>query len=123
MRRSERRNNLQICPHRDSITGGSDLWSNTLLPLDQRWQMFVFAVRGDSPGCCLISTASMLEWLRKLIPPPLTGEQYGKMEPKYPKSVSRHQGVYNGPFILNIPVETAAPFNVVSHQRCCEPKN
>ena len=33
MRRSERRNNLQICPHRDSNTGGSDLWSNTL-PLD-----------------------------------------------------------------------------------------
>ena len=33
MRRSERRNNLRICPRRDSNTGGSDLWSNTL-PLD-----------------------------------------------------------------------------------------
>ena len=33
MRRSERRNNLQICPRWDSNTGGSDLWSNTL-PLD-----------------------------------------------------------------------------------------
>ena len=33
MRRSERRNNLQTCPHRDSSTDGSDLWSNTL-PLD-----------------------------------------------------------------------------------------
>ncbi|KAK2163817.1 hypothetical protein LSH36_74g14046 [Paralvinella palmiformis] len=33
MRRSQRRNNLQICPRRDSNTGGSDLWSNTL-PLD-----------------------------------------------------------------------------------------
>jgi len=33
MRRSERRNNLQICPRRDSNTGGSDLWSNTR-PLD-----------------------------------------------------------------------------------------
>ena len=33
MRRSERRNNLQICPRRDSYTGGSDLWSGTL-PLD-----------------------------------------------------------------------------------------
>ena len=33
MRRSERRNNLQICPRQDSNTGGSDLWSNTL-PLD-----------------------------------------------------------------------------------------
>ena len=33
MRRSERRNNLQICPRRYSNTGGSDLWSSTL-PLD-----------------------------------------------------------------------------------------
>ena len=33
MRRSERRNNLQICQRRDSNTGGSDLWSSTL-PLD-----------------------------------------------------------------------------------------
>jgi len=33
MRRNERRNNLQICPSRDSNTDDSDLWSNTL-PLD-----------------------------------------------------------------------------------------
>ncbi|KAK2152063.1 hypothetical protein LSH36_340g00011 [Paralvinella palmiformis] len=33
MRRSQRRNNLQICRRRDSNTSGSDLWSNTL-PLD-----------------------------------------------------------------------------------------
>jgi len=33
MRRSERRNDLQIWPRRDSNTGGSDLWSSTL-PLD-----------------------------------------------------------------------------------------
>ncbi|KAK2140929.1 hypothetical protein LSH36_1204g01013 [Paralvinella palmiformis] len=30
MRRSELRNNLQICPRRDSNTGGGDLWSSTL---------------------------------------------------------------------------------------------
>jgi len=29
---------------------------------------FGFVFRGESPGCRLISTASMLEWLRKLIP-------------------------------------------------------
>ena len=34
MKRSQRWNNLQICPRRDSNRGGSDLWSNTL-PLDQ----------------------------------------------------------------------------------------
>ena len=33
MRRSERRNNLQIYPRRDSNTDGSDLWTSTL-PLD-----------------------------------------------------------------------------------------
>jgi len=43
-----------------------------------------FVVRGESPGYRLISTASMLEWLINS-PPPLTGEQYGKMEPKYPE--------------------------------------
>jgi len=35
MRRSERRNNLQIGPRRDSNTGGSDLQSSTL-PIDDR---------------------------------------------------------------------------------------
>ena len=33
MRRSQRWNNLQICPLTDSNPGGSDMWSNTL-PLD-----------------------------------------------------------------------------------------
>ena len=33
MRRSERRNNLQICQRQDSNTGGSDLWFS-MLPLD-----------------------------------------------------------------------------------------
>ena len=40
--------------------------------------------RGESSNCRLFSTASMLEWLRNILPPPLTGEQYGKMEPQYP---------------------------------------
>ena len=39
-RRSERRNNLQICPRRDSNTGGSDLWSSTL-PLDHGGALFL----------------------------------------------------------------------------------
>ena len=33
MQRSKRLNKLQICPRRDSNTGGSDMWSNTP-PLD-----------------------------------------------------------------------------------------
>jgi len=35
MKRSQRWNNLQICPRQGSNMGGSDLWSNTL-PLDPR---------------------------------------------------------------------------------------
>jgi len=35
MNRSQKWNKFQICPHQDSITGGSDLWSSTL-PLDHR---------------------------------------------------------------------------------------
>ena len=47
MRRSERRNNLQICPRRYSNTGGSDLWSSKL-PLDHG---------GALRRCCRNSTA------------------------------------------------------------------
>ena len=48
----------------------------------------------------------MLEWLRTS-PPPLTGEQYGKIEPKYPEgghcqSVLRPQGVLTSPLFLII---------------------
>jgi len=44
----------------------------------------------------------MLEWLRNLPLPLLTGEQYGKMEPKYPEgghcqSVLCPQEVFNVP--------------------------
>jgi len=60
--------------------------------------------------------------------PPLTGEQYGKMEPKYPEgghcqSVLGPQGVFNVPLYLNNSVEMTVPFNVVSHPRCCERRN
>ena len=48
--------------------------------------------------CFVVITASMLEWLRNSSPP-LTGEQYGKMELNYPEgghcqSVLRPQGFF-----------------------------
>jgi len=66
--------------------------------------------------------------VEKFPPPPFTGEQYGKIKPKYPEgghcqSVLRPQSFLMSPFILNNSVETAAPFNMVSHPRCCEPRN
>jgi len=53
-------------------------------------------------------------------PSPLTGEQYGKMEPKYPGVGTARvfyvlRGFLTSPFILNNSVGTAAPFNVVRH--------
>ena len=65
-----------------------------------------FVVWGESPSCRLFSTTSMLEWLRNLLLPPLTGEQYGKMQPKYTwgchcQSVLRPMGFLTSPFILN----------------------
>ena len=59
-----------------------------------------FVVQGESPGCRLIGTASMLGVVEEPPPPPLTREQYGKMESKYPggchcQSVLRHQGFFN----------------------------
>jgi len=50
----------------------------------------------------------------------LTGEQYGKMEPKYPEgghyqSVLRSQRVFNVPPFLIDSVEISVPFNVFSH--------
>jgi len=67
--------------------------------------------------------------VEKSPPPPLTGEQYGKMELKYPEgghwqSVLRPPGGFlNVPLYLNNSVEMAAPFNVVSYPRCSEPRN
>jgi len=58
--------------------------------------------------------------VEKSPPPPLTGEQYGKMESKYPEGVTARvfyvlRGFLTSPFILNNLVEMAAPFNVVTH--------
>ena len=64
--------------------------------------LFCFCCSRESPGCRLFGTASMLEWLRKLLTHHSHGEQYGKMEPKYTEgghcqSVLRPQGVFNIP--------------------------
>ena len=50
VKRIQRWNNLQIFPRRDSNTGGSDLWSNTL-PLDH----------GGAPVCWMLSPLNR-EW-------------------------------------------------------------
>ena len=53
---------------------------------------------GENPQAVAYSAQPLcFEWLRP--PPPLTGEQYGKMEPKYPEgghcqSVLRSQGFF-----------------------------
>ena len=87
-----------------------------------------FVVRGESPGCRLISTASMLEWLRNLLP----HHSQGSSTERWSRNTLRVftarvfyvlWGFLSSPFILNNSVETAAPFNVVIHPRCSEPRN
>ena len=41
-----------------------------------------FVVRGESPGCALNQHILYVRVVQKSPPPPLTEEQYGKMEPK-----------------------------------------
>ena len=50
---------------------------------------FGFVVRGESPGCRCRLYVGVVE---KDPPPPLTGEQYGKMEPKYPECFTSSGG-------------------------------
>ena len=63
---------------------------------------FFVVVREESPGCRLFGTASMLEWLRNLLPTTRRGAVYGKMQPKYPEgghfqSSLRPQRCFNVP--------------------------
>jgi len=77
---------------------------------------FGFVVRGESPGCRLISTASMLEWLRNLLPHHSQGSSTERWSRNTVRVVTARVFL-TSPFILNNSVETAAPFNVVSHPR------
>ena len=61
-----------------------------------------FGCSGIIPGLSLNQHSLYAGVVEKSPPPPLTGEQYGKMEPKYPEgghcqSVLRPQGVFNVP--------------------------
>ena len=45
-------------------------------------QLTLFCFFGENPQA--VAYSAQLEWLRYLLSSPLTGEKYGKMEPKYP---------------------------------------
>jgi len=85
-----------------------------LLRLYSRFNPCLLCCSRRIPRLSLIRHSLYVGVVQKPLPPPLTGEQYGKMEPKY---------LFNVPLYLNNSVETATLFNVVSHPRCCEPRN
>ena len=63
---------------------------------------FRFCCSGRIPRLLLNQHSLYVGVVEKPPPPPLTGEQYGKMEPKYHEgghcqSVLRPQGVFNVP--------------------------
>ena len=85
-----------------------------------------FVVRGESPGCRLFATASMLEWLRNLLP----HHSQGSSTERWSRNTLDTARVFyvlmcflTSPFILNNSVETAAPFNVITHRQCYELRN
>jgi len=83
---------------------------------------------GRIPRPSLIQHSLYVGVVEKPPPPPLTGEQYGKVEPKYPESCHCHsvyiiRGFLTSIFIFSNSVEMTLPFNVVSHPRCCELRN
>ena len=62
----------------------------------------LFCCSGRIPRLSFNQHSLYVGVVKKTPPPPLAGEQYGKMEPKYPegghcKSVLRPQGVFNVP--------------------------
>jgi len=64
--------------------------------------VFVLLFGGRIPRLSLIRHSLYVGVVEKTPPPPLTGEQYGKVEPKYPKgghyqSVLRPHGFFNVP--------------------------
>ena len=72
--------------------------------VDRKFEWFWFCCSGRIPGLSLNQHRLYVGVVEKSPPPPLTGEQYGKMEPKYPEggrcqSVLRPQGV-----LFNVPV-------------------
>ena len=90
--------------------------------------IYCFVVRGESPDCRLFGTASMLDWLRNHLPHHSHGGSTERWSRNTLRVVTARvfyviSGFLTSPFILNNSVETAAPFNVVSHPRCCEPRN
>jgi len=87
-----------------------------------------FVVRGESPGCGLFGTDSMLEWLRNLLPHHSQGSSMERWSRNTLRVVTARvfyiiRVFLTSPFILNNSVETAAPFNVVNHPRCCGLRN
>ena len=105
----------------------SVIWHEWELGKTQR-SIYVFVVRGEFPGCRLISTASMLEWLRILLPHHSKGSSTERWSRNTLRVVTARvfyvlRGFLTSPFILNNSVDMAAPFNVVSHPRCSEPRN
>ena len=66
----------------------------------------LFCYSGSIHRLSLIRHSFYVGVVEKPHPRPLTGERYGKMEPKYPEgghcqSVLRPQGVLTSPFIFN----------------------
>ena len=96
------------------------MWIEDKPELKGKW-LACFVFQGGSSGCHLFSTASMLEWLRNLLPHHSQGSSMERWSRKTLRVVTARvfyvlRGSLTSPFIFNNSVETAVPFNVVSTQ-------
>ena len=94
-----------------------------------RLSLVSFVVWGESPGCRFYSAQPLcLSGWETSSPTTHRGEVWkdGAKIPwgwSLPECFTSSGGFLTSPFIFNNSVETAAPFNVVSHPKCCEPRN
>ena len=102
----------------------------SLLPLVTPWSLLtcVGLFFGENPRLSLIQHSLYVGDVEKSPPPPLTGEQMERCSRNILMMVTARvfyvlRGSLTSPFILNYSVEMAPPFNMVSHPRCCEPRN
>ena len=97
------------------LTSWSERHRHLLAVCSLSESFFVFCCSGRSPRLSLNQHSLYVGVVEKPPPLPLTGEQYGKMKVVTARVFFVIRGSLTSPFIFNNSMETAAPFNVVSH--------
>ena len=82
----------------------------------------LFCCSGRIHRLSLIRYSFYVEWLRNIIPDHSQGNDTERWSRNTLRVITARVFL-TSPFILNSSVEAVAPFNVISHPRCCELRN